>query len=46
MSIYYAAKGLRGKPYHSDIINKDLFAFFQKRASNYYGSVQNFSHIL
>ncbi len=36
MSIYYAAKGLRGKPYHSDIINKDLFAFFQKRASNYY----------
>ena len=36
MSIYYAAKGLRGKPYHSDIINKDLFTFFQKRASNYY----------
>lgn len=27
MHIYYAAKGLRGKPYHSDIINKDLFTF-------------------
>ena len=36
MRIYYAAKGLRGKPYHSDIINKELFTFFQKRASNYY----------
>lgn len=36
MSIYYAARGLRGKPYHSDIINKDLFTFFQKIASNYY----------
>ena len=29
MRIYYAARGLRGKPYHSDIINKDLFTFFQ-----------------
>ena len=33
MSIYYAAKGLRGKPYHSDIINKDLFTFFQGKRS-------------
>ena len=29
MRIYYPAKGLRGKPYHSDIINKDLFTFFE-----------------
>lgn len=29
MRIYYPARGLRGRPYHSDIINKDLFAFFQ-----------------
>ena len=33
MSIYYAARGLRGKPYHSDIINKDLFTFFQGKRS-------------
>ena len=29
MRIYYPTKGLRGKPYHSDIINKDLFTFFE-----------------
>ena len=29
MHIYYATRGLRGRPYHSDIINTDLFAFFQ-----------------
>ncbi len=29
MRIYYAKKGLRGKPYHSEIINKDLFTFFR-----------------
>ena len=34
MHIYYAAKGLRGKPYHSDIINKDLFTFFQGKCSH------------
>ena len=33
MHIYYTAKGLRGKPYHSDIINTDLFAFFQGKCS-------------
>lgn len=27
--IYYAKKGLRGKPYRSDIINADLFTFFR-----------------
>lgn len=32
MRIYYAARGLRGKPYHSDIINKDLFTFFRVNA--------------
>ena len=34
MHIYYAAKGLRGKPYHSNIINKDLFTFFQGKCSH------------
>lgn len=34
MRIYYPAKGLRGKPYHSDIINKDLFTFFQGKRSH------------
>lgn len=29
MHIYYATRGLRGRPYHSDMINTDLFAFFQ-----------------
>lgn len=29
MHIYYTTRGLRGRPYHSDIINTDLFAFFQ-----------------
>lgn len=29
MRIYYAKKGLRGKPYCSDIINADLFTFFR-----------------
>ena len=29
MHIYYATRGLRGRPYHRDMINTDLFAFFQ-----------------
>lgn len=29
MHIYYATRGLRGRPYHSGMINTDLFAFFQ-----------------
>lgn len=29
MRIFYPRKGLRGKPYHSAIINKDLFTFFE-----------------
>ena len=33
MHIYYATKGLRGRPYHSDVINTDLFAFFQGKRS-------------
>lgn len=35
MRIYYTQKGLRGKPYHSDIINKDLFTFFQGKRLRY-----------
>lgn len=33
MHIYYTTKGLRGRPYHSDVINTDLFAFFQGKRS-------------
>ena len=33
MRIFYTRKGLRGTPYHSDIINKDLFTFFQGKSS-------------
>lgn len=31
MHIYYATRGLRGRPYHSDMINTDLFAFFREK---------------
>ncbi len=33
MRIYYAARGLRGKPYHGNIINTGLFSFFQGKTS-------------
>ena len=35
MHIYYATRGLRGRPYHSDMINTDLFAFFQSVFGNF-----------
>ena len=41
MHIYYTTKGLRGNSYHSDIINTDLFAFFQGKRSRTIPSAEN-----
>ena len=35
MHIYYATRGLRGRPYHSYMINTDLFAFFREKNAHH-----------